>query len=231
MRPSLVRSKRAPHSSSSSTRSGASWAWSWAMRQLLSILPPRMVSRKWTCQLSSDHTLPMEAAMPPSAMTVWALPRSDLQMTAVLAPWAWASMAARRPAPPAPTTITSKSWVSRSAMSEEPRVVDGAAGHQPDVDVGQADEDEAHPGQAHVVLVEQADPLPHPVAGRPLGHGVEMAPAQMATGVAGEEVRPQQNGVDEQDEGAEAQTPAGHQSAGARGGEHAGALPCLPQQD
>ena len=29
------------------------------MRQLLSILPPRMVSRKWTCQLSSGHTLPM----------------------------------------------------------------------------------------------------------------------------------------------------------------------------
>jgi hypothetical protein len=32
------------------------------MRQLLSILPPRMVSRKWTCQLSSGHTLPMAAA-------------------------------------------------------------------------------------------------------------------------------------------------------------------------
>ena len=32
------------------------------MRQLLSILPPRMVSRKWTCQLSSGQTLPMAAA-------------------------------------------------------------------------------------------------------------------------------------------------------------------------
>ena len=29
------------------------------MRQLLSILPPRIVSRKWTFQLSSGHTLPM----------------------------------------------------------------------------------------------------------------------------------------------------------------------------
>ena len=28
------------------------------MRQLLSILPPRMVSRKWTSQLSSGQTLP-----------------------------------------------------------------------------------------------------------------------------------------------------------------------------
>ena len=81
-----MRSKSAPHSSSSSTRSGDSIACSWAMRQLLSILPPRIVSRKWTFQLSSFHTLPMAAAMPPSAMTVWALPRSDLQMSAVLTP-------------------------------------------------------------------------------------------------------------------------------------------------
>ena len=53
------------------------------MRQLLSILPPRMVSRKWTFQLSSGQTLPMAAATPPSAMTVWALPSSDLQTSAV----------------------------------------------------------------------------------------------------------------------------------------------------
>ena len=53
IRPSSVRSNSAPHSSSSYTRSGASRAWIWAMRQLLSIFPPRMVSRKWTSQLSS----------------------------------------------------------------------------------------------------------------------------------------------------------------------------------
>ena len=79
------------------------------MRQLFSILPPRIVSRKWTCQLSSFQTLPMAAAMPPSAMTVWALPRSDLQISAVLTPRAEASMAARNPAPPAPMTMTSYS--------------------------------------------------------------------------------------------------------------------------
>ena len=45
--------------------------------------------------------------MPPSAITVCALPSSDLQTSAVLAPWAEASIAARRPAPPAPTTMTS----------------------------------------------------------------------------------------------------------------------------
>ena len=77
------------------------------MRQLLSILPPRMVSRKWTCQLSSGQTLPMAAAMPPSAMTVCALPSSDLQITATRRPRSLASMTARRPAPPAPMMMTS----------------------------------------------------------------------------------------------------------------------------
>ncbi len=105
--PSSVRSKRAPQSSSSCTRSGASWACSWAIRQLLSILPPRIVSRKWTSQLSSGQRLPIAAAMPPSAITVWALPSSDLHTIAVRAPDSWAAIAARRPAPPAPTTTTS----------------------------------------------------------------------------------------------------------------------------
>ena len=77
------------------------------MRQLLSIFPPRMVSRKCTRQLSSGQTLPMAAAMPPSAMTVCALPSRLLQTIAVRAPRSWASIAARRPAPPAPTTMTS----------------------------------------------------------------------------------------------------------------------------
>jgi len=68
-----------------------------------------MVSRKWTCQLSFGFTLPMAAAAPPSAMTVWALPNSDLQMIATRLPCARASIAARRPAPPAPMTTTSYS--------------------------------------------------------------------------------------------------------------------------
>ena len=45
-----------------------------------------MVSRKWTCQLSLRFTLPIAAAAPPSAITVWALPNSDLQMIAVRLP-------------------------------------------------------------------------------------------------------------------------------------------------
>ena len=50
------------------------------MRQLLTYCPPRMVSAKWTCQLSRSSTLASAAAMPPSAMTVCALPSSDLQI-------------------------------------------------------------------------------------------------------------------------------------------------------
>ncbi len=66
-----------------------------------------MVSRKWTCQLSFGFTLPMAAAAPPSAITVWALPNRDLEMIAVFLPRARASIAARRPEPPAPITTTS----------------------------------------------------------------------------------------------------------------------------
>ena len=45
--------------------------------------------------------------MPPSAITVCALPNSDLQMIAVRIPASRAAIAARRPAPPAPTMTTS----------------------------------------------------------------------------------------------------------------------------
>ena len=77
------------------------------MRQLLRYLPPNIVSWKCTCQLSSGATLPSDAAMPPSAITVCALPSSDLQTSAVRAPASAAAIAARSPAPPAPITTTS----------------------------------------------------------------------------------------------------------------------------
>ena len=70
-------------------------------------LPPRMVSRKCTCQLSCGLTLPIDAAIPPSAITVWAFPNSDLQMIAVRMPASRAAIAARKPAPPAPMITTS----------------------------------------------------------------------------------------------------------------------------
>src|ERR1700752_3216412 len=122
------------------------------MRQLLSILPPRMASRKCTCQLSSGHTLPIAAAMPPSAMTVWALPRSDLQTRPTDTPWAAASMAARRPAPPAPITRTSCSCVSYSdlamavvSLEDLVEVADDAHRDEPDVEVRQAHAEQRQP--------------------------------------------------------------------------------------
>ena len=66
-----------------------------------------MVSRKCTCQLSLLFALPIAAAQPPSAMTVCALPNSDLQMMATRSPASWAAIAARRPDPPAPMIRTS----------------------------------------------------------------------------------------------------------------------------
>ena len=56
------------------------------MRGLFRSLPPTIVSRKWICHESAAATLPSAAATPPSAMTVWALPRSDLQTSPTSAP-------------------------------------------------------------------------------------------------------------------------------------------------
>ena len=66
-----------------------------------------MVSPKWTCQLSLELALPIAAAQPPSAITVWALPNNDLVTTATRRPRSRASITARSPAPPAPMTTTS----------------------------------------------------------------------------------------------------------------------------
>ena len=60
--------------------------------------------------LGKAHTVMAEGGMA-AAMTVCALPRRDLQTRATLTPAAEASMAARKPAPPAPITRTSCSCV------------------------------------------------------------------------------------------------------------------------
>ena len=71
-----------------------------------------MVSRKWIFQWSRESVFASAAAMPPSAITVCALPSRDLHTrpTDNPSPEA-ASMAARKPAPPAPMISTSYSWV------------------------------------------------------------------------------------------------------------------------
>src|SRR5215213_5981501 len=207
MRPSSVRSKSAPHASSSFTRAGASLACSSAIRQLFTYCPPRMVSAKCTRQLSRSSTLASAAATPPSAITVCALPSSDLQTRPTLAPAALASMAARSPAPPAPITSTSCScsrWVDMS--DDDPRVVDDAHRHQAHVEVGDADEHQGGPRPAPVEGVEPARLLPRPVARPAEGGAVHavLAPAdQVAEGVAPQQVAAEQHGVDGEDDGAQ----------------------------
>src|SRR5438045_75533 len=142
--------------------------------------------------------------MPPSAITVWALPRSDLQIKAVRAPAAEDSTAARRPAPPAPTTITSKSCVSNSAMSEELRILERARRDQPDVQVGQGDPDQAGPRPLRVVRVEPRHELPQPVPHGGLREPVHLAAAQVPAGMTRQRVSPDHQRVHRQDQRAEA---------------------------
>src|SRR5580704_8862539 len=127
------------------------------MRQLLSNWPPSIVSAKWTSQLSSGSTLPIPAAMPPSAMTVWALPSKDLVTTVTLQPASAAAIAARIPAPPAPTTRTSHSMVSYgsgvAAISEDDvRVDDDPGSQRVDVDVRDDEAEHAAPRLYGVAL-------------------------------------------------------------------------------
>ena len=77
------------------------------MRQLLTYCPPRMVSAKWTFQLSRSSTLASAAAMPPSAMTVCALPSSDLQTRPTDTP---------RPTPRWPPAAGKREHVHHAAM-------------------------------------------------------------------------------------------------------------------
>src|SRR3954471_16298342 len=108
-------------------------------------------------------------------MTVCALPSSDLHTTAVRAPLSWASMAARRPAPPAPTTTTSYSCFSssiRRAPSEEAKVGDHVRRQQQDVEVGEGDAEQRGPGELHVPAVEPGHQPPCLVAQRVTGEVV-----------------------------------------------------------
>src|SRR5579863_4506122 len=108
--------------------------------------------------------------MPPSAMTVWALPSRDLVTTVTLHPASAAAIAARIPAPPAPTTSTSHSMVSYGsglvAISEnDVRVDDDAGAKEVDVRVGDDDAEHAAPRPHRMTLVEHGDPPPRTVTG------------------------------------------------------------------
>src|SRR3954453_21341450 len=172
--------------------------------------------------------------MPPSAITVCALPSSDLQTTATRAPASCAAIAARSPAPPAPITTTSYSCCSRPVaapesirlpvigcrepesgpgnavdMSEEPQVGDGTGGEQVDVEVGERDGEQRQPGVRRVPGVEARHEAPGPVPHRVLREVPEPATHGVPAGVAGQRVQPDQRDVHEEHQRAEAHmTPA-----------------------
>src|SRR5712691_287918 len=208
MRPSLVRSNIAPQASSSFTRAGASRACSSAMRQLFRYCPPRIVSAKWTRQLSRSSTLPMAAAMPPSAITVWALPSNDFVTTPTFTPAAEASIAARSPAPPAPTTSTSNSWASYSAMLENSPVVPDPHRAQPHVQVRKADIEHAEPGPQHVAAIQARDAIVGRFPRRRFRHRVELTAHQVPQRVAPEGIQTEQNRVCDQHQTAHADAKA-----------------------
>src|SRR5580765_6290100 len=126
-----------------------------------------MVSAKCTRHESRSSTFASAAATPPSAITVCALPRSDFDTTPTETPAADASMAARSPAPPAPTTSTSYDAVRGSPLtrasgsaesgSQDPPVVPDPHGAQPHVDVAEPDRHQAAPGEQLVPAVEAGD--------------------------------------------------------------------------
>src|SRR6478609_1699578 len=221
--PSGVRSNSAPHASSSHTRSGASWACSSAIRQLLRNLPPRIVSPKWTCQESLVLTLRIAAAQPPSAITVWALPNSDLVTTATRRPRSRASITARNPAPPAPITTTSYWCSSSSTMkphlpfqrvvceiggvsADESRIGEPPRRNCHDVEVGQHQRAQGDPGVQLVPGVELADLGPEPVPHRVFGEMLEPATGHVPAGVAGQRVHPQHDNVHQEDHVAQAES-------------------------
>src|SRR4249919_1789182 len=100
----------------------------------------------------------MAAAMPPSAITVCALPSKDLQIKPTETPLPAASIAARRPAPPAPMTRTSYENEFDAATVRRSSRHDGR---------------QTAPREQHVAPVQAADAGVGEVAGRRLRDFVE----------------------------------------------------------
>src|SRR5438876_11206572 len=97
-------------------------------------------------------------------MTVWALPNSDLEIMAVFLPASRDSIAARRPAPPAPITTTSyvcrSMWVITVPSVDEAQVGEPAGRQRHHVKVRQHQGAEGGPGELHVLGVELAHQHP-----------------------------------------------------------------------
>src|SRR5664280_855040 len=69
---------------------------------------------------------------------------------------------------------------SDTPLEVEAVVVDGPARHQPNVEVGEGHEAQAHPGDQHVPAVEGGEELPDPVPDGGLGELLYPTTAEMA---------------------------------------------------
>ncbi len=79
-----------------------------------------------------------------------------------------------------------------------------AHGAEADVGVGEADPEEGHPSEEHVAAVEATDAVVGFFAGAQFGDAVFAAADQVAEGVAAEGVAAEKDGVDRENEGADA---------------------------
>ncbi len=94
-------------------------------------------------------------------------------------------------------------------QSQESGILKNAGGEHPDVEIDEADGDEAGPGEEHVAFVEKSNETPGRVprrAERRTRKTIEFAADDVAQGVAGKSVRGEKDDVDEHDQGAEAHT-------------------------
>src|SRR5947209_2848562 len=154
----------------------------------------------------------MAAAMPPSAITVCALPSRDLHTTPTEAPAAEAAIAARRPAPPAPMIRTSCSCVSKLPIISAPEVPvreaaapESACCHKTDIDIGEHDREERNPGPVAVPRIQKAHEPPHPTPRSAAAHAreaVDVAAHEMSKRMAGSGVEGNEHDIGQHDQGA-----------------------------
>ena len=91
--------------------------------------------------------------------------------------------------------------------SQDSDVLENAGSEHPDVEIGEADGDEAGPGEDHVTFIEQAKEAPCRVARnaeRSARETIELSADDVTKRVAGESVESEEADVDEHDECAEA---------------------------
>src|SRR5579883_2713923 len=164
------------------------------MRGLFRYCPPRIVSAKCTFQLSRSSTFASAAAMPPSAITVCALPSRDLVTTPTETP---AAEASRPPADPPRLRQSPGHHIgaSHTPPSEDPPVVPDAHGAQPDIDIREGHPEETAPRPGHMAGVQTTDAVIYPFANRRAGEPVQNSSHEMSQRMTTERITAQQNHI------------------------------------